>query len=167
MSQPHLLLHRTAQIAVVLVVHARDLLIALGDDADLLDRRPIAIDHQAFDADAGCGELIGQPVGGHVPSHHADERHPGAKGGEIVGDIGGAAETHELRLKMHDRHRRFRRDARHVADDEAVEHDVADDQDVVAAQARDDVPRAARGERRDGHAWRVGSQPGGRRRTAA
>ena len=53
-AQPHLLLYHSAEIAIVLIIDARDLLIPFGDDANLLDRRPVAIDHQSFNADAGC-----------------------------------------------------------------------------------------------------------------
>ena len=36
--------------------------------------------------------------------------------------------------KLHHRDRRFRRDARHAADDEAIEHDVADDEHRLAGE---------------------------------
>src|SRR5262249_7782423 len=52
-----------------------------------------------------------------------------------------------LRLKLHDRHRRFWRNACDAADDEAIQHDVADDEDRLAGEAVNEVVRASRIER--------------------
>ena len=63
-------------VGVVLVVDARDLLVALGDDADLLDRRPVGVLDQPVARDAGGAELRRAAVRGRVGADHADERHP-------------------------------------------------------------------------------------------
>ena len=42
-------------------------------------------------------------------------------------------------LEPHHRHRRFRRDAIDVADQEVIDHQVADDQDAAAAEAGNEL----------------------------
>ena len=49
---------------------------------------------------------------------------------EIARDVGRAAGHETFAVKIHDRHRRFRRNARYAAPDELVEHHVADDEDA-------------------------------------
>ena len=49
---------------------------------------------------------------------------------QVARDIGRAAGHEAFALKIHHRHRRFRRNARHAAPDELVEHHVADDEDA-------------------------------------
>ena len=75
---------------------------------------------------------------------------------DVVRDVGGAAQARVLRLEPDDRHRRFRRDPRHASDDEAIEHDVADDEHGQAGETRDQIAGAAGVERRQRH------QEGGR-----
>ena len=55
---------------------------------------------------------------------------------DIVRDVGGAAHAVHVVIERDDRDRGFRRNARHAADDELVDHGVADDEDVHAAHAR-------------------------------
>ena len=66
----------------------------------------------------------------------ADERRLAAERRDVVRDVGGAADAIRLVIEGDDRHRRFGRDARHAADDERVEHRVADDEDVRARSTR-------------------------------
>ena len=58
-----------------------------------------------------------------------------SQGGEIARDVGGAAGHEALALEIHDRHRRFRRNAGHRAPDELVEHDVAQHDEPGLARA--------------------------------
>ena len=52
--------------------------------------------------------------------------------GDVVRDVGGAAEAVVFVIELHHRHRRFRRNAIDPADHEMIEHQVADDQHRVA-----------------------------------
>ena len=139
-------------IAIVLVVHARDLLIALGDNPDLFSRRPRRIVHQPVVGHAGCRQRLTQPRGRVVVSHDSHERRATAERHQVVRHIRGAAETAVLGLKPHDRHGRFGRDARHTADDEAIEHDVADHEHAQAWETQHEIARASRADRRKRHA---------------
>ena len=76
-----------------------------------------------------------------------------------------------LGLETDHRHRRLGRDPRHPADDETIEHHIADDEDRLAGEhARDQLRRGRRRARRvtDRHAWRDASAArangGGRQR---
>ena len=66
--------------------------------------------------------------------------------GEVAGHVGRAAGHEAFALEIHDRHRRFRRNARHAAPDELVEHHVADDQHAGFGRGSQDLPRAGSGQ---------------------
>ncbi len=148
----HRLFDRPVGLAVVLVVDARHLLVALGDDAHLLGRRPPGILDEPVERRARGRQFSAQPVGRGVRSDHADERHAAAERQDVVRDVGGAAQPHVLRPEAHDRHRRLGRNARHVPDDEAVEHHVADDEHGESGEPRDEVAAAPGVDRRERHA---------------
>ena len=56
-------------------------------------------------------------------------------GDEIGRDIAGAAEERALAPRVEDRDRRLRRDATDLAFDEAVEQNIADDDDPCLSEA--------------------------------
>ena len=58
-------------------------------------------------------------------------------------DVARTAEAELLVLEPHDRHWRFRRDALDAADDEVVEHDIADDENGAASEALCEIGRRA------------------------
>ena len=62
--------------------------------------------------------------------------------GEIARDVGRAAGHETFALKIHHRHRRFRRNPRHAAPDEMVEHHVADHQHARLARSGQNLPDA-------------------------
>ncbi len=101
-------------------------------------------------------QLFAEPFGGPIRADDADERHTRAERREIVRDVGRAAQPHVLRLEADHRHRRFGRDARHRADDEAVDHDVADDEHVLAGEAADERRVRAPGRAGEASCVRVG-----------
>ena len=136
-------------VGTLFVVHSCNLLVAIGDDAHLLDRRSRGVHNEPLDADADLFEVSPHAVGGLVASDDADECDACAECGQVVGHIRRAAQPHELVLEVHDRHRRFGRNSRDTTDDEAVEHDVARDQYAMAAEPFDEVAGAAPGERRN------------------
>ena len=80
----------------------------------------------------GAQPLRFRVVARRVPtiSHAAAERR------DVVGDVGGAAEPVLFVIEPDDRHRGFRRDALHAAEHEVIEHEVADDEDGAAGEAR-------------------------------
>src|ERR1043165_2413187 len=72
------------------------------------------------------GERLGERTSGLVIAHHADENAARTERNQVARDIAGAAD-HRLRALAGDyRRRRLRRDARDIAVDELVEHQVAD-----------------------------------------
>ena len=130
-----------------LVVDARDLLVALGDDADLGGRRPAASPTSAG-AMPASRHALRQRRGRIVMARDGDERGASAERRDVVRHVGGAADPMAFVIEHDDRHRRFRRDAGHASRDELVEHGVADDEHVGARQAAGDRPRPVRRERR-------------------
>ena len=82
-----------------------------------------------------------------VHAGDGDERRLSAERRDVVRHVGRAAHPQHLVIEGDDRHRRLGRDARDAADDELVEHGVADDEDAGAAGRRRDPARAVR---RDG-----------------
>ena len=68
-----------------------------------------------------------------------DQRNRQAQRGEVARHIACAARHGCLAGPPHDRHRRFRRNARHAAIDEPVEHDVADTDDALAGSGMNET----------------------------
>ena len=81
-------------------------------------------------------------AGGQVAAHGAEQfrRHP--QGGQVARHVGRAAGHEALVLEIQHRHGRFRRNARHAAPDEMVEHGVADHQDAGLVRAGQDLADA-------------------------
>ncbi len=152
------LLHLARDFRIALVVDARDLLVAVRDDAHLRRRRtgPSPTNDGAIPASrhawASVAAASSRPVTA-TSVACAAERH------DVARHVGGAADAVHVVVEGDDRDRRLRRDARHAADDELVDHRVADDEDVDAAGAREDLARAIRREGWQQH------RRGGRRRT--
>ena len=91
-----------------------------------------------------------------------DERGLAAERDDVVRDVGRAAHAVHLVVERDDRDGRFRRNARHAADDELVEHGVADDEDVARRSRATTI--CARALRRE---WRQQHRRGEMRRTEA
>ena len=72
------------------------------------------------------GERLGQRNTGIIITNHADKDAARAKRYQIAGDVAGAANHDFGTLHRDHRRRRLRRNARHVAVDELVEHQIAD-----------------------------------------
>ena len=79
-----------------------------------------------------------------VGADDADERGAATERHDVVRRVCRAAKPQILGLEPHDWDRRLRRDARHAADDEAIEHHVADDEDREAGEAIDQLAGATR-----------------------
>ena len=86
--------------------------------------------------DAAFAEQLHDALARLVVADHAQQARLRAERGGVARDVGGAAQALFLALHMHDRHRRFRRDAVDVAEPVAVEHDVADHQHARRAELR-------------------------------
>ena len=102
-------------------------------------------------SDARFATGLGQCRGCLVPSGDSDERGMTAERDDIARDVGRAAHAIHVVVERDDRDGCFRRNACHAADDELVDHRVADDEDVDPAHARDDLARALRREWRQQH----------------
>ena len=108
-------------------VNADDLLL-VRHDARLDAGMPRGIFHEAGAADILPGQKFLQFPAGIVIANRAEKFRGHIKRSQIARDIGRAAGHEALALEIHDRHRRFRRNARHAAPDELVQHHVADDE---------------------------------------
>ena len=74
-----------------------------------------------------------------------------AERGDVVRHVGRAAQAELVAVEPDDRHRRLGRNAIDAADQEVVEHDVADDGDAAAGEARRArLARGTSGQRRGG-----------------
>ncbi len=142
-------------LRVVLIVHACDLLVPLGDDADLGRRHALGIGGDEPGFNAGLAAPLQQRLRVVVLPRHRDERRVAAKGGDVVRHVRRAADAVCLVIEGDDGHRRLRGDARHSADDERVEHRVADDEHVRGGEGGNEAGRAIRRERRQLHVRRV------------
>ena len=108
-------------------VNAHDLLF-VRHDAGFDARVPRGIRHQSGAADFLFNQKFFQPARGIVMANRAENFRRHVQRGQIARDVGRAAGHEAFALEIHDRHRRFRRNARDAAPDELVEHHVADDE---------------------------------------
>ena len=101
--------------------------------------------------DAGVAALTRQRRRVLVHARHGDQRRLPAEGSDVVGHIGGAADSLGLMFERHHRYRRFGRDAGDTAGDEAIDHRVADDENVSAREPAGDGARPVRRDGRQQH----------------
>ncbi|CUU16974.1 hypothetical protein CDS [Bradyrhizobium sp.] len=104
----------------------------LGDEADFSRGRPRRIAHQrAFDAGM-LRKCRFEPLARIVLADEADKDAARPEGRDIARDVSGAADMDLAALGGDHGRRCFRRDPRHLAIDELVQHDVADAQHRAA-----------------------------------
>ena len=128
-------------------------LLAGGDQTSLQRRRPAAL-HQQPGLDIRLpADQPGQIRSGLIVADHGDEGRRRTQRGQIAHHVAGATRQRNLPLDRQDRHRRLQADPRYVAIGIAVEHDIADDQDIGVRQAAEQPPR-------DQAAARPGAVPG-------
>ena len=119
-----------------LEVEAHHLLVA-ADDAEFRRRRAVGRDESVV-VDAARREFVEQALAVVVLADEARDARLTAEQGEVVGDVGRAAQG-LLRLEhVRDRHGGLGRDARDLAVVVLVEHDIADDEDLAARRALGD-----------------------------
>jgi hypothetical protein len=82
-----------------------------------------------------------------VLAHDSYQLDVAAKRARIVRHIRRSPDPMMFVLEPNDRDRRFRRDAIDAADDELVEHDVAEDHEGCAGKASDDLASSGRREK--------------------
>ena len=136
---------------VHLVVDTDDLL-GPGDDAGLGRGGAAGHRHDVPVIQASDRELLTD--GGAIPivSHHPDQMTGGAERRHVGRDVGGATQLGLAVPDGHDRHRRLGRDPFGVADEIAVDHDVADHHDPARLHLLDQLHHPVAGERRSaGH----------------
>ena len=83
-----------------------------------------------------------------VVADQAEELDAAAERGDVVRDVGGSSQAVLLLLEADHRDRRFGRNALDAADDEVIEHHVADDQDRASGRRIDQRRQVSR---RGGH----------------
>ena len=109
----------------------------LRHEANLARGLPRRIDHQVeFDQRMGA-ERLAQRAAGLVVADHADENAARAERDQIARHIAGAADHHFGALDRDHRRRRFRRNARHLAIDKFVEHQIADAEHGLPGEIRE------------------------------
>ena len=98
----------------------------LGHKAHLARGLARRIDHQMeFDQRMGA-ERLGQCAAGIVVADDADEDAARAERNQVARDIAGAADHQFAALDRDHRRGRFRRNARHLAIDKFIQHQIAD-----------------------------------------
>ena len=107
--------------------------VVFGDETDLARGLPRVIDHEFGDDQSELGERVMQNLAGLVVTDQADENTLCAERCDIAGDVAGAADLDAVVFDLQNRCRRFRRNARNVAINEIVEHDVADTKNGLVA----------------------------------
>src|SRR6185369_9403641 len=98
----------------------------LGDEANLARGLSLGVHHQMEFDERMRAERVGERAAGLVVAHDADEDAACAESDQIARDVAGAADHQFAALNGNHRRGRFRRDARHLAIDELVEHQIAD-----------------------------------------
>ena len=108
----------------------------LGDETDFSGRLPLAVDHQMKFDQWMRAQRLGQGAAGLIIADRPDEYATRAKRHEIARDVTSTADHQLGALYRNHRRRRLRRDARHVAVDELVQHQVADAENCLLAERR-------------------------------
>ena len=126
---------------IVLVIDACDLLIPGGHDPQLSRGSTTGIVDEPGRPDTNPLEAGSQARRGFVRSRQADHENASAQCGNVVRDVGGAAEAPGLLFEANDGHGRFRRNPVNATDDEMIEHQIADDDDGAAGEAGKEVGR--------------------------
>ena len=130
----------SGDVGIGLEVDARHLLLALGHDAQLPRRAPRASVTRSRGIDAAVGEALPQLPGRLVVAHHADQRHRRPQRREVHRDVGGAAGPVVVVVVLDDRDGSLGRQPLDTAEQEVVEHHVADDDHAATVEALDQRP---------------------------
>ena len=108
----------------------------LGDETDFSGCLPLAVDHQIKFDQWMSAQRLGQGAACLIVADRSDEYAARAERHEIARDIAGAADHQLGALYRNHRRRRFRRNPRHVAIDEFVQHQVADAENRLLGERR-------------------------------
>ena len=123
------------EIGIGLEIDPRHLLLALRDDAQLPRRRSRVVGHQVGGVDAAGAEALPQLPGCLVVTHHADQGNRRPERRKVHGHIGGPAGTVVVVVVLDDRDGRLGRQPLDTAEQEVVEHHVADDDHAATLEA--------------------------------
>ena len=96
-------------------------------------------DRDAVHADSGGAEQLADAVAGRVVAGPTRDVGVDAEPREVERDVAGATDGRRLAAEAHDRDRSLGRDAGDLADQVAVEHEVADDEHARAGEAAADA----------------------------
>src|SRR5579872_6480143 len=130
-------------------VNANNVLVA-RDDTRLDGGDAARVGDDAFVGNIRGAQVFAQRLAGFVDwsftwADHSKQFHAGAKRGEIGCNISGAAKALALLDIIDNRNGSFGRKARSGSPKIAIEHQVADDSDALAAQARDETLQSGGG----------------------
>src|SRR5262249_37828301 len=134
----NLLFGRSLQRFAALAVHANDLLVA-RDDSCLERCDACGVGDGAFAIDFGFAEAGLKRAASLVVAADTESGNRGTECHEVGRDISGDTEAFAVPLEIDDGNGRFRREARGMAPDVAVEHKVADDADAASTKSRDEA----------------------------
>jgi hypothetical protein len=104
-------------------------LMAIRDDTDFCRGRATGVLDQTARPKSGLAKRPSQGGRRLVTPDETYEIGTSSEGHDVVRDVGGAADASLFAAKLHDWDRRFRRNACDSADQELIEHHVADDKD--------------------------------------
>ena len=130
---------------IAFVVDPRDLMVAVRDHPHLRRRGTGAVADKRW-CDPRFAAHLGERGGRLISAGHGYERGLPAQRHDVARHVGGPADPVHVVVEGDDRDRRLGGNARHAADDEFVDHRIADDEDVDAARPRQDFARALRRE---------------------
>ncbi len=136
-------LEALGDVRLALVVDARHLLVAVGDDAHLRRGLAVWIGEHGRRADAAAGQLLAEPGRRSVVADHADERDPSPERVRVAGHVGGAAHAVLVAIELHDRHGRLWRDAPNPPHDELIQHQIAHDHERHPLEAVQQIGHAS------------------------
>ena len=127
-----------------LAICAHDRLV-MRDDARLDRRRATTVNHDHLVGLSGTGlaQLRAQALARPIISDDTCDGRAHAERDEVCQHIRRPAQMHRLAPHIHDRHRRFGRDARHFAPHKLVQHQVAEHHDRHPVHAIDDLSGAS------------------------
>jgi len=108
----------------------------LGDETDFSGCLPLTIDHQMKFDQWMSAKRLGQGAACLIVADRPDEYAACAERHEIARDVAGAADHQLGAFYRNHRGRRFRRNPRHVAIDEFVQHQVADAENRLLGERR-------------------------------
>jgi hypothetical protein len=117
---------------MIFPVQPHNLLMARpGDDARLLNGLIAAVGNHPRRGSSHPAQLLEHPRSRGITADDPACRHPPAEAANVMDHVGSASEANAFGSHAQHRHRSFRRDPLDVAPDEPVQHEIADNQQLL------------------------------------